>query len=199
MKNRLERSNDTTESSNITVIEGQGPDEDIIVVKDEVCDKNVDCEEHKVESDSDETRAKLQQRANEDDNGGDSSSNNNNNNTHSNDATTFNFPPSTTANGGLPSCLLRRDSARASVKKKVRCSETAEIIPASDYFINNEVLNVTDVDDEDDVFSDSAPAQVPRGNMCTPYVPRKGSLPIPEALPDWFPSPRLTFSHLLSP
>jgi hypothetical protein len=174
----LERSNDTTESSNITVIEGHGPEEDIVVVEDEVCDKNsiVDCDEHKVESD--ESCAKLQQRANEDDNN------------NKDDATTFNFPPSTTTNGGLPSCLLRRDSSRASIKKKVRCSETAEIIPASDYFINNEVLNVTE-DDEDDVFSDSAPAQVPRGNMCSPYVPRKGSLPIPEALPDWFPSSRL--------
>lgn len=102
------------------------------------------------------------------------------------------------SNGGLPSCLLRRDSSRASVKKKVRCSETAEIIPASDYFINiSEVTTNVTEDDEDDVFSDSAPAQVPRGNMCTPYVPRKGSLPIPEALPDWFPNPRLFLFSLM--
>lgn len=181
LKNRLERerSNDTaTDSSNVTVIECHNvQDDEIIVVNDEVCDiKNY--AEIKTES------AKFQQLAN------------NNNNENDNEVNNC-----SSSNGGtLPSCLLRRDSSRASVKKKVRCSETAEIIPASDYFIN--ITEVTTAangteDDEDDVFSDSAPAQVARGNMCTPYVPRKGSLPIPEALPDWFPNPRL-FSFLLS-
>lgn len=56
-----------------------------------------------------------------------------------------------------------------------------------DYFINEE----KSLDDDDDVFSDSAPIQTPRGNMCTPYIERKGSLPAVEALPDWFPDSRL--------
>lgn len=166
LKNRLERerSNDTnTDSSNVTVIEGHVPievEEDIVVV-----DNEISCD-------------KFNNVVNMD--GADSINN---------------APSSSNGNAILPSCLFRRDSARASVKKKVRCSETAEIIPPTDYFINNitEVItnsnNVTE-DDEDDVFSDSAPAQVPRGNMCTPYVPRKGSLPISEALPDWFPNSR---------
>lgn len=87
----------------------------------------------------------------------------------------------------LQGCLLRRDSARASIKKKVRCSETAEVIPVPDYFINEE----KSLDDDDDVFSDTAPIQTPRGNMCTPYIERKGSLPAVDALPDWFPDSRL--------
>lgn len=88
----------------------------------------------------------------------------------------------------LPSCLLRRDSARASIKKKVRCSEATEVIPAPDYFINEADWHEVSHEDDDDVFSDSAPAQTPRGNMCTPYVDRKGSLPGLEALPEWFPN-----------
>jgi hypothetical protein len=92
----------------------------------------------------------------------------------------------------IPSCLLRRDSTRASVKKKVRCSETAEVIPTHNYFINIDTdLHIEE--DEDDVFCDSAPAQIPRGNMCTPYVKRKGSLPQLEALPEWFPNARCSY------
>lgn len=92
----------------------------------------------------------------------------------------------------LPSCLVRRDSARASIKKKVRCIEAAEVIPESNFFIDSDDWReFSHEDDEDDVFSDSAPVQTPRGNMCTPYVERKGSLPGLEALPDWFPNTRL--------
>lgn len=92
----------------------------------------------------------------------------------------------------LQSCLLRRDSARASIKKKVRCSEATEVIPI-DFFINEDDGHELSHEDDDDVFSDSAPVQAicVRGNMCTPYVDRKGSLPGLEALPDWFPNSRL--------
>lgn len=97
----------------------------------------------------------------------------------------------------LPSCLLRRDSTRTSIKKKVRCSEATEVIPAPDYFINDDNFPEVPHEDDDDVFSDSAPVQTPRGNMCTPYVERKGSLPCLEALPDWFPNSRLLFRKKL--
>lgn len=105
----------------------------------------------------------------------------------------------------LPSCLFRHDSVRASIKKKVRCSEAAEVIPQPNYYVNNDWREMPH-DDDDDVFSDSAPVQTPRGNMCTPFIERKGSLPGPEALPDWFPNSRLlsisiksiTFYFLLS-
>lgn len=89
----------------------------------------------------------------------------------------------------LPSCLFRHDSVRASIKKKVRCSEATEVIPPPDYFVNDDWHEVSHEDD-DDVFSDSAPIQTPRGNMCTPYIERKGSLPGLEALPGWFPNSR---------
>lgn len=167
LKNRLERerSNDTTSGesgSNVTVIEGQVLEEQSTTDSD-ACDKNV----IEFENESDKHSAKQ--------NGTESST------------STYTSSNSTS----LHSCLFRRDSARASVKKKVRCSETAEVIPPPDYFINIDELRVVEDDDEDDVFSDSAPAQVPRGNMCTPFVERKGSLPMLEALPDWFPNPRL--------
>lgn len=92
----------------------------------------------------------------------------------------------------LQSCLLRRDSARASIKKKVRCSEATEVIPIN-FFINEDDGHEILHEDDDDVFSDTAPVQAicVRGNMCTPYVERKGSLPGLEALPDWFPNSRL--------
>lgn len=93
----------------------------------------------------------------------------------------------------LPSCLIRHDSIRASIKKRVRCSEATEVIPVSNYFINDDDWREFPHEDDDDVFSDSAPVQTPRGNMCTPYVERKGSLPGLEALPDWFPNSRLNF------
>lgn len=182
MKSRLERerSNDTTTgSSNVTVIEGQVPDDEniVYVVNDEVCDSIVE-----LSHDSDSLKGNCTTNENCENERKESSSSTNNSSTSN--ATT------------KPSCLLRRDSSRASVKKKVRCSETAEIIPSTSFFINCE-LQPTE-DDEDEVFSDSAPAQVVRGNMCTPYVPRKGSLPIAEALPDWFPNPRLFTAHIHS-
>jgi hypothetical protein len=185
LKNRLERekSTDTTSGgSNITVIEGHVPDEGSIEalldsslhIVDDVANDKIN------ESESDKNSA----------------------NTHSpngNESSSTSTCNSTSNSTQLHSCLLRRDSARASIKKKVRCSETAEVIPPPDYYINNDDLRVVagDDDDEDDVFSDKIPAQVSRGNMCTPYVQRKGSLPMLEALPDWFPNPRFfTFMNI---
>lgn len=151
LKNRLDRkrSNDSTSGgSNVTVIEGNVPDE---IVDD-------------LEGKSDTTSAKTGEMILKQ----------------------------------LPSCLFRRDSVRASIKKKVRCSETTEVIPAFEYHINvgcdwREISH----DDDDDVFSDTAPIQTSRGNMCTPYVERKGSLPGLESLPDWFPNSRslVNFKH----
>ncbi len=173
LKSRLERerSNDTTTgSSNVTVIEND-VEENII---DEICDNFVAPNNNnygdnlKFDEIGNVTKAVVEAK--------ESSSSSNTNS-------------SISSASKKPSCLLRRDSSRASIKKKVRCSETAEIIPATGLFINCDELQPTE-DDEDDVFCDSAPAQISRGNMCTPYVPRKGSLPVPEALPDWFPSPR---------
>ncbi|KAL7031680.1 hypothetical protein ACKWTF_007098 [Chironomus riparius] len=184
LKSRLERekSTDTTSGgSNITVIEGHVPDESVSNIHDDdLCNnilnnnqivnntvsisKNIDnnnVEEFEIESDRHSAK---------NNNGNDSISKLNSN-----------------SSTRLPGCLLRRDSSRASVKKKVRCSETAEVIPTPDYFINTDELHAEE--DEDDVFCDEVPAQMPRGNMCTPYVARKGSLPVVEPLPDWFPNP----------
>lgn len=180
LKNRLEREksndNDTTSGgSNVTVIEGHVPDEEeaiAVTTNNNIAKLNVDVNNHKTvefENESDKNSAKH--------NGSESSV-----------SATAHQSNSTS----LQSCLFRRDSARASVKKKVRCSETAEVIPSSNYFVNNnDELRVAEDDDEDEVFCDKIAAQVPRGNMCTPYVERKGSLPMLEALPDWFPDPRL--------
>lgn len=152
MKNRLDRkrSNDSTSGgSNVTVIEGNVPEE--------IAD-GVD------ESESDTVSAKA-------------------------------IDDWVAKPAPLTSCLFRRDSARASIKKKVRCSESAEVIPASTYFINDDDWREVPHEDDDDVFSDSAPVQTSRGNMCTPYVERKGSLPGLEALPEWFPNSRLNSCH----
>lgn len=48
-----------------------------------------------------------------------------------------------------------------------------------------------DVDDE--VFSDSIPAKMPTGNMCTPFPKKKNSLPGVFALPEWFYEKRCSF------
>ena len=93
----------------------------------------------------------------------------------------------------LPSCLSRRNSSRSSIKKKVNYTETTEVIPEQVYFINEDDLHHENPkDDDDDVFSDSIEPILPRGNMCTPYIPKRGSIPGLEALPDWFPN-RLPF------
>lgn len=92
-------------------------------------------------------------------------------------------------NRPLPSCLSRRNSSRSSIKKKVNYTETTEVIPEQVYFMNEDDLHhESPKDDDDDVFSDSIEPILPRGNMCTPYIPKRGSVPGLEALPDWFPN-----------
>lgn len=153
LKTRLDRkrSNDTTSNgSNVTVIEGNIPDE--VASDDGERDDELESQFTSSVLSSEKCAAKSFQ---------------------------------------LTSCLFRRDSARASIKKKVRCSDSAEVIPVTNYFINNDDWLEMPHEDDDDVFSDSAPVQTLRGNMCTPYVERKGSLPGLEALPDWFPNSRL--------
>lgn len=82
---------------------------------------------------------------------------------------------------GPKSCLSRRCSSRSSsIKKKVNYSESQEIIPPPPL---DPVYAV--FDDEDEVFSDSISPKVPRGDMCTPYPKKKGSIP-GMVLPDWF-------------
>ena len=92
-------------------------------------------------------------------------------------------------NKPLSSCLSRRGSSRSSIKKKVVYNESAEVIPEPEYFMNNDALhrNVHHDDDDDEVFSDNIPPPLPRGDMCTPFVARRGSIPGLPALPDWFP------------
>lgn len=92
-------------------------------------------------------------------------------------------------NKPLSSCLSRRGSSRSSIKKKVVYNESAEVIPEPEYFINNDALhrNIQHDEDDDEVFSDNIPPPLPRGDMCTPFVARRGSIPGLPALPDWFP------------
>lgn len=77
------------------------------------------------------------------------------------------------------SCLSRGGS-KASIKKKVNLNESAEIIPPQ---ISAEQHSV---EEDDEVFSDSIPPKLPRGDMCTPFVTKRGSIPGLAALPDWF-------------
>lgn len=87
----------------------------------------------------------------------------------------------------LTSCLLRRGSSKSSFKKKVMYSESTEVIPEPEYFINeDELFPEAEGEDDDDVFSDNLPTTKTRGNMCTPYSKRKGSLPSLKGLPEWF-------------
>uniref|UniRef100_A0A182KEJ8 Uncharacterized protein n=1 Tax=Anopheles christyi TaxID=43041 RepID=A0A182KEJ8_9DIPT len=80
------------------------------------------------------------------------------------------------------SCLSRRSSSKSSIKKKVAYNDSTEVIPPPDY---------PPPEDDDSVFSDSVPPKLPRGDMCTPYATKRGSLPGMIALPDWFAEDRL--------
>lgn len=79
------------------------------------------------------------------------------------------------------SCLSRGGSSTKSSmkKKKVNLNDSAEIIPTI-------VTHQQSVEDDDEVFSDSIPPKLPRGDMCTPFVTKRGSIPGLAALPDWF-------------
>lgn len=81
------------------------------------------------------------------------------------------------------SCLSRRSSSKSSIKKKVAYNDSTEIIPPPEYSPMG--------NDDDEVFSDSIPPKLPRGNMCAPYATKRGSLPGLVALPDWFAEDRL--------
>lgn len=72
----------------------------------------------------------------------------------------------------------RRHSSKSSLKKRVNLSETNEIIQN----------DLSSINDDDEVFSDSIPSKLPRGDMCTPYPQKRGSMPGLFALPDWFES-----------
>ncbi|XP_058126069.1 microtubule-associated protein futsch isoform X2 [Anopheles ziemanni] len=80
------------------------------------------------------------------------------------------------------SCLSRRSSSKSSIKKKVAYCDSTEVIPPPEY---------PPPEDDDSVFSDSVPPKLPRGDMCTPYATKRGSLPGMIALPDWFAEDRL--------
>lgn len=92
----------------------------------------------------------------------------------------FEYP---SANATVPpvvaakSCLVRGTS-RSSVlsKKHVNYNESTEMIPSD----QNSLV------DDDEVFSDSIAPQLPRGDMCAPYLTKRGSMPGLVALPDWF-------------
>lgn len=83
------------------------------------------------------------------------------------------------------SCLSRGSSSKNSIKKRVNLNESAEIIPnlLSSLPLDSKQPST---EEDDEVFSDSVPAKLPRGNMCTPFITKRGSIPGLAALPDWF-------------
>lgn len=99
---------------------------------------------------------------------------------------------STQAHPGAPpppvaakSCLVRGASTKSSTrsKKHVNYSESAEMIPMNMNPISSDQNSLAD---DDEVFSDSIPPQLPRGDMCAPFMTKRGSMPGLVALPDWF-------------
>lgn len=89
------------------------------------------------------------------------------------------IPPSTTTK----SCLVRGASTKSSLTKKhVNYNEHEEMIPQPAAFASDQ----NSLLDDDEVFSDSIAPQLPRGNMCAPYMTKRGSMPGLVALPDWF-------------
>ena len=76
-------------------------------------------------------------------------------------------------------CLLRGSSTKSNKKLHVKYNDSTELIPCAD-------LDQSSPVDDDEVFSDSIPPQLPRGDMCAPYRTKRGSVPGLVALPDWF-------------
>ena len=74
------------------------------------------------------------------------------------------------------SCLSRRSSSKSSIKKKVNYNDSTEVIPFPEHHSG----------EDDEVFSDSIPPKLPRGDMCAPYRTKRGSIPGLAALPHWF-------------
>lgn len=98
-------------------------------------------------------------------------------------------PPTTPSDDTMSSeppksCLSRRCSSKSSIKKKVNYSDSKEFIPSPE----DGLLPM--VADDDEVFSDSISPQLPRGDMCTPYPKKKGSIPGLSFPSDWFPDDR---------
>lgn len=98
-------------------------------------------------------------------------------------------PPTTPSDDTISSeppksCLSRRCSSKSSIKKKVNYSDSKEYIPSLD----DALLPMAT--DDDEVFSDSISPQLPRGDMCTPYPKKKGSIPGLSFPSDWFPDDR---------
>lgn len=98
-------------------------------------------------------------------------------------------PPTTPSDDTISSeppksCLSRRCSSKSSIKKKVNYSDSKEYIPS----VDDGLLPM--VTDDDEVFSDSISPQLPRGDMCTPYPKKKGSIPGLTFPSDWFPDDR---------
>lgn len=79
------------------------------------------------------------------------------------------------------SCLSRGGS-RSSIKKKVNYNDSTEVIPPGSI----EASRHEEEENDDSVFSDSVPPKLPRGDMCTPFFTKRGSIPGLAALPDWF-------------
>lgn len=79
------------------------------------------------------------------------------------------------------SCLSRGGS-RSSIKKKVNYNESTEVIPSQSLDDHPH----EEEEECDEVFSDSVPPMLPRGDMCTPFFTKRGSIPGLAALPDWF-------------
>lgn len=98
-------------------------------------------------------------------------------------------PPTTPSDDTISSeppksCLSRRCSSKSSIKKRVNYSDSKEYIPSLD----DGLLPMAT--DDDEVFSDSISPQLPRGDMCTPYPKKKGSIPGLSFPSDWFPDDR---------
>lgn len=79
------------------------------------------------------------------------------------------------------SCLSRGGS-RSSMKKRVNYNDNEEVIPIPSV----DPPPSQPAEDDDEVFSDSVPPMLPRGDMCAPFVTKRGSIPGLAALPDWF-------------
>lgn len=83
------------------------------------------------------------------------------------------------------SCLVRGSSAKGGslIKKHVNYNESTELIPPN---ASTTPATTSEEVDDDEVFSDSIPPQLPRGDMCAPFMTKRGSMPGLVALPDWF-------------
>lgn len=79
------------------------------------------------------------------------------------------------------SCTSQRTLSKSSMKKRINYNDSTEAMPPSDISLNS-------IYDDDEVFSDSIQPILPRGNMCTPFLKKRGSMPGLVALPDWFGS-----------